>query len=199
MPLSQGQLDKAATLARRILAGEPGAIHAHMILGVIAAQKNDWAESNRHFQTVVRLEPANPYGYFYLGQAKLYQHDWNAAIEYFSKALERQYPETERLLVELATAQNEAGHPGEALETLQKVAAPADARLAAQYHALRAFSLNKLDRSDAAIEAIQQALQFDENTAENWELLIGELTNQNRSGATRFSQAEALRYQVPQR
>src|ERR1043166_9286579 len=107
----QGDLDRAATLARQALARDPNAVHGHMILGVIAAQKNQWDTSNRHFDAVVRLEPSNPYGYFYLGQAKLYQQQREKAVQYFAKALDLQYPERERLMVEMAVAQNEAGRP----------------------------------------------------------------------------------------
>src|SRR5436190_22173821 len=82
----QGNLDRAATLARQALARDPNAVHGHMILGVIAAQRNQWDTSNRHFEAVVRLEPSNPYGYFYLGQARLYQRQWDKAIQYFTKA-----------------------------------------------------------------------------------------------------------------
>src|SRR3954451_6767776 len=75
-----GDSDRAATTARRALARSPNSVHAHLLLGVVAAQKNDWPTSTRHFQSVLRIEPANPYGYFYLGQAKLYQKDWQSAI-----------------------------------------------------------------------------------------------------------------------
>src|SRR5690349_24974279 len=126
----QGNLDRAATLARQALARDPNAVHGHMILGVIAAQKSQWDTSNRHFEAVVRLEPSNPYGYFYLGQAKLYQRQWEKAIQYFTKALEFEYPERERLMIELAAAQNEAGHPQQALSVLAKTGPPPDPRLA---------------------------------------------------------------------
>src|SRR5437879_2182552 len=69
----QGNLDRAGTLARQAVARDPGAAHGHMILGAIAAQKHQWDISDKHFQAVIRLEPSNPYGYFYLGQARLYQ------------------------------------------------------------------------------------------------------------------------------
>src|SRR3981189_221297 len=71
-----GELEKAGTLARQAIARDPSAIHGHMILGVIAAQNNEWEVSNRHFLTILRLDPSNPFGYFYLGQAKLYQQQW---------------------------------------------------------------------------------------------------------------------------
>src|ERR1041385_6203874 len=84
----QGNVDRAASLARQALSQDPRAVHGHMILGVIAAQKHEWEASNRHFEAVIRLEPANPYGYFYLGQARLFQQQWEKAIAYFSKALD---------------------------------------------------------------------------------------------------------------
>ncbi len=110
-----GDLVRSEALAQRVLARNPRAVHAHMILGVLAAQKKEWNMSDKHFQAVVKLEPSNPFGHFYLGQSRLYQQQWDAAIRYFRSALERQYPEKERVLVELALAQNEAGHPDHAL------------------------------------------------------------------------------------
>src|ERR1051326_5246420 len=188
----QGDLDRAATLARQALARDPNAVHGHMILGVIAAQKNQWDTSNRHFDAVVRLEPSNPYGYFYLGQAKLYQRQWDRAIQYFTKALQFEYPERERLSIELATAHNEAGHPQEALSILSKTGPPADPRMAAQYHAARAFAQSRLNQPAAAIEAVRSALQLDDSIADYWELLISTLI---RTDETPQALAEAIRAQ----
>jgi tetratricopeptide (TPR) repeat protein len=188
----QGDLDRAATLARQALARTPGAVHGHMILGVIAAQKNEWDASNKHFEAVVRLEPSNPYGYFYLGQARLYQQQWDKAIQYFNKALKLDYPERERLLIEMALAQNEAGSPQQALSSLSGIEAPADPRLAAQYHAVTAFAQGKMNQPAAAIEAIRRALQVDDSSPHYWNFLIGELiqTDQNPQAL-----AEAIRAQ----
>ena len=175
-----GDPDKAAALASRVLARDPGAVHAHMILGVIAAQKNDWAVSNRHFQAIVRLDPANPYGYFYLGQAKLYEREWEAAVQYFSKALDRQYPDRDRLTVELALAHNEAGRPERALELLGGIASP-DERLAAQYHAVQAFALDRLGQPVQAINAMRAALESDDSRPDYWEFLISTLIKSDRA------------------
>lgn len=170
-----GDTVRAASLAQQVIAREPNAVHAHLILGVIAAQNKDWTTSNRHFRTVVRLEPANPFGYFYLGQASLYQQKWDAAIQYFSQAKKRQYPEGDRLAVELALAQNEAGHPEQALASLSGVAEPPDPSLAAQYHAVGAFAQAKLNQPTRAIEAIRRALRLDASNPHNWEFLIAAL------------------------
>ena len=168
----QGDFPKAAVLARRVLSQDPTAVHAHMILGVIAAEGADWAASNRHFAEVVRLQPSNPHGYFYLGQAKLYQQQWQAAIQYFSKALERRYPDEQRLLIELALAQNEVGHPEQALASLGKTQPPSEQRQAAQYHAVVAFARAKLNESRRAIEAMRRALDLDDAHPDHWEFLI---------------------------
>ena len=124
----QGDFERASALAQRALESDPAAVHGHMILGVIAAQKNQWEVSNRHFQTVVKLDPSNPYGYFYLGQAKLYQRQWDAAIGFFTRLSSGSIRRPAACLVELALAQNEAGHPEEALATLGKTTPPADPR-----------------------------------------------------------------------
>src|SRR5207248_255783 len=188
----KGDLERAATLARQALARDPNAVHGHMVLGVIAAQNNQWDTSKRHFEAVVRLEPSNPYGYFYLGQAKLYQRQWEKAIQYFSKALDLRYPERERPLIEMALAQNEAGRPRQALSLLSGTEPPADAKLAAQYHAVTAFAQDKLNQPASAIEAIRRALQADDSSANYWDFLITELikTDQNPQAL-----AEAIRAQ----
>ena len=186
-----GDLERARTLAERVVESDPAALHGHMILGVIAAQENQWESANRHFQTIIKLDPSNPHGYFYLGQARLYQRDWEGAIQYFTSALERQYPETGRVFVELALAQNEAGHPTEALATLAKTAAPDDERLAAQYYGVTAFARASLNQLGPAIEAIRLALQFDD-AAHYWEFLIDALL---RTDEAPQALAEAIRAQ----
>jgi len=188
----EGNLDRAATLARQAVARDPNAVHGHMILGVIAAQKNQWETSDRHFNAVIRLEPSNPYGYFYLGQAKLYQRQWEKAIQFFTKALQFEYPERERLMIELAVAQNEAGNPQEALSILDKTGLPPDSRLAAQHHGARAFAQARMNQPAAAIEAIRSALQLDDSTVDYWDLLISTLIGIDE---TPQALAEAIRAQ----
>jgi tetratricopeptide (TPR) repeat protein len=149
-------------------------------------------ESNKHFEAVVRLEPSNPYGYFYLGQAKLYQRQWDKAIQYFTKASELQYPEHERLVIEMATAQNEAGLPQQALTSLKKIEPPTDPTLAAQYNAVTAFAQAKLNQPAASVEAIRRALTLDQSSSDYWEFLIRGLIQANQNPQ---ALAEAIRAQ----
>ena len=188
----RGDLSEAAALARRVLALDSTAVHAHMILGVIAAQSADWTASDRHFAEVVRLQPSNPHGYFYLGQAKLYQHQWQAAVEYFSKALERGYPDEQRLLIELALAQNETGHPEQALASLGKTEPPSEPRQAAQYHAVAAFARGKLNEPRRAVEAMRRALELGDADPDHWEFLIRTLMQDDEPA---LALAEAIRAQ----
>jgi len=62
-----GDLNRAAGLANRILARDAGSSSAHLILGVIAAQRREWLAAEKSFGAVVRLDPSNSFGYFYLG------------------------------------------------------------------------------------------------------------------------------------
>jgi tetratricopeptide (TPR) repeat protein len=110
-----------------------------------------------------------------LGQAKLYQQEWTAAIRYFEKALACEYPDKPRLLIELALAQNEAGQPERALANLRSTAPPSDRDLAAQYYAVTSFALAKLNQPSAAVQTIRQALQSDDSNPHSWEFLIATL------------------------
>jgi tetratricopeptide (TPR) repeat protein len=188
----QGDLDRAERLALQGLARDPQAVHGHIILGVIAAQKRQWEVSNRHFETVVRLEPANPFGYFYLGQSKLFEEQWEQAIPYFRKALDLGYPERERLVIELATAQNEAGQPAQAVESLGTIGTPSDPRQAAQYYAVAAFAKSRVSQSAPAIAAMRKALELDLFNADYWGFLIGELMKTDQS---QQALSEAIRAQ----
>ena len=187
-----GELEKAATLARQAIARDPSAVHGHMILGVIAAQKNQWEVSTGHFLTILRLEPSNPFGYFYLGQAKLYQQQWAQAVNYLTKAMERQYPDRERLIVELAMAQNEAGNPQQALKTLALMEPPADARPGAQYFGVTAFAQGKLGRLSEAAENVRRAIQRDDSNVHYWDFLVDVLIKTDQAPQ---ALAEAIRAQ----
>lgn len=188
-----GDVEKAELLARRAAARRPGEAHAHMILGVIAAQREQWLAANRHFQIVVRLAPNDPNGHFYLGQAKLYQKQWDAAARDFERALALGFPDRDRLLVELAFAENEAGKPQRALERLTGVTPPGEAPRAAQYHAVIGFAQSKLGRPREAIAAIGKARDADAANPQYWEFLIAALigTDQTPAALREAIQAQA--------
>ncbi|PYV14356.1 MAG: hypothetical protein DMG07_12125 [Acidobacteria bacterium] len=187
-----GDLEQAQTFARQALAKQPGSGSAHMILGVIAAQRQQWDAAKLHFRAVVRLAPSDPNGYFYLGQANLYQQNWATAAYYFTRALETNYPDRERLIVELAFAENEAGRPKQALATLGKVRLPVQGPHAAQFHAVTAFIQEKLQQPDPAIKAIRRAIDLDESNAQYREFLISSLISADRVNA---AVEEAIRAQ----
>jgi tetratricopeptide (TPR) repeat protein len=187
-----GDLSQAALLASRILAREPGSSAAHMILGVIAAQSSQWLAAEKSFGAVIRLEPSNPFGYFYLGQVSLNQQKWAKAVQYFSQAMEHEYPDRDRLMVELALAENEAGQPQQALESLNKIRTPGDGSFSAQYHAVKAFALEKLNQPGPAIDDMRQARDIDDSNPQYWEFLISTLIATDQ---TNLALMEAIRAQ----
>ncbi|MEZ5399387.1 MAG: tetratricopeptide repeat protein [Bryobacteraceae bacterium] len=177
-----GDFEHAGTLAREALRRDPSAVHAHMILGVVAARSEDWAASDRHFRNVIRLQPSNAFGYFYLGQARLYQKQWLPAIQSFRRARARSYPDTDRLRVELALALNEHGQPKEALNELQGDP-PQDQHLAAQFYAVTAFARDRLGQTATAIESARQALAVDDTNPLVWDFVIEALIRSDEAPA----------------
>ena len=188
-----GEIDKAATLARRAVLRDPAQVHGHMILGVIAAQREQWLAANGHFQTVVRLAPADPQGFFYLGQAKLYQKQFEPAVRDFQKALSLGFPDRDRLSVELAFAENEAGRPQQALDRLAQVSPLSEAPRAAQYFAVTGFAHSKLGHRREAIDAIRKARDIDGTNPQYWDFLITALigTDQTTRALSEAIQAQA--------
>lgn len=187
-----GNFDQAVALARRVTPEDPRVEHAHMILGVIAVRRNQWEDATGHFEAVIRLAPSSPYGYFYLGQASLYQHNWEKAARCFTSALERNYPDRTRLIIDLASAQNEAGRAKEALSSLRQIQPPTEGELAAQYHAVLAFSKAKLNQPAEAIQEIRAARQLDAFDPRYWEFLVLRLigTNQMRLALSEVIEAQ---------
>lgn len=188
----QGDLETATALAKKVVARDPGAVHAHLILGIAAAQQADWDAATKSFLTVARLAPADPHAYFYLGQARLYQRQWAAAIQNFEQAMRRKYPDPQRLLVELAMARVEAGQPIQAMKDLERAGTPEDPRLAAQQRAVTAFALARMGQWNKAIEAIREALQKDDTNVHSWTFLIDALMKTDQAPQ---ALAEAIRAQ----
>ena len=187
-----GDLKRAASLARQVLAHDPESEYAHMILGLIAAREGEWKAAIKNLEAVVRLNPSSPHGNFFLGQAYHQQAHWEKAIPYLAKALESGHPERERLVLQLAVAQNEAGRPSQALESLSKFPAPAGGPPAAQYHAVSAFAHAALDRPGPAVDAVRRALKLDDSNPEYWQLLISTLisTDQKNRALVEAIQAQ---------
>jgi cellulose synthase operon protein C len=186
-----GDAERAATLAHAVLLKDAGSVRAHLILGVIAAQRNNWQEAGTHFEAVVRLAPEDPQGYFYLGQAYLYQQKWEAAAKYFGAALEKNHPDRNRVLLELAVAQNEAGHPSQALTSLRQ-ASISSGPYAAQYFALTAYAEAKVSQPAEAIQAIRRARALDAANPQYVGFLISTLL---ASGQLSAALAEAIQAQ----
>ena len=187
-----GDYERAATLARRVLLNDSNSFGAHIILGVISAQRSLWTEAERHFEEVVDLAPSNPHGHFYLGQAHLYQGRWKQAAHFFAAAIERDYPDRVRLVIQLALAQSEGGEPDKALGTLKSIQPPQRGPEAVQYHAVRAFAYGRRYQSDHAIQAMRQAREQNPLNPDYWSFIISQLI---QTGQLNVAVAEAIQAQ----
>lgn len=167
-----GHLTRADGLARQALSADSDSIHAHIILGTISAQQGQWKPATEHFKSVIRLAPSNPFGHFHLGQAYLYQKKWKPAAEEFSRALELGYADRDRLIIQLAYAENEAGASQEAINRLNSIREPARKLLAAQYHTIQAYGYRRLNQPEQAIRSIRRAIELDETNPEYRVVLI---------------------------
>ena len=151
-----------------------------MILGVIAVRRNHWKEATVHFEAIVRLAPSSPYGYFYLGQTGLHQRNWQMAARFLGLALAKNYPDHIRLIIDLASAQNEVGRENEALSSLLRIQPPAEGELAAQYHAVLAMSEAKLNKPIESIVEMRAAMRLDASNPRYWEFLVSQLIGTNQ-------------------
>jgi tetratricopeptide (TPR) repeat protein len=184
-----GEPDRAATLFRQVLQQDPSVVPAHMFLGIITSQRGAWAEAIEHFQAVVQVAPTDPQVHYFLGTAYAAEEKWTEAVRSFSAALEHQFPRRDRLIVDLALAQTESGHPKQALASLRSIEAPSDRQLASQYHSAQALAHQRLDQPTEAIEAIRRALESNGYDIGNWRFLISALLGIGRAN---FAMAEAI-------
>ena len=182
MAFRSGDVQRAEGLAQEVLAGNPESVEAHILLGIIASQNAAWPSAIQNFESVIRVAPSNPQGYFYLGQVYLYQQKWEQAAKQFALALERNYPDRDRISIELAFAENEAGQPRKALQILTSIQPPRSGPLAAQYHAVSAFAHGNLHEPSQAVEAMQRAIEIDALNPQYWDFVISTLLNMSQPG-----------------
>lgn len=187
-----GDFDQADALARSALIENPSSTRARLILGIIAAQRNQWDTATQCFKALIRLIPSDPQAYFYMGQAYLYQRKWDQAAAYFSLALKHNYPDPDRLGIELALAKEQGGHPNEALGILRRVQPPAGGLLASQYYAVTAFAAAKLNRQEEAANALARARELNPDNPQYAEFMISALLDLHQ---TRNALAEAIEAQ----
>jgi tetratricopeptide (TPR) repeat protein len=174
-----GDHDLASVLARKVLQTNQSSVNARMILGLVAAARNQWVEAKAELEKVTSLAPNDPNAHFYLGQIHLYMKQWPQAIKYFNAAAERGYRDPSRLSIELALAQNESGAPQQAISTLKEGGVPSGP-YEPQYYAVRALIEANLHQPEAALESIQRARDLEPLNPQHWEFLISILIETNQ-------------------
>jgi tetratricopeptide (TPR) repeat protein len=184
-----GDLNRAAILAKRVLTADPSSASAHFLLGTIASQNSDWAVATENFEAMVRLSPSDPRGYFHLGEVNIFQQKWLQAVQCFASALEHNYPDRERLIIQLALAENEAGRSSRALNRLLKMQPPQSGPSAAEYYAVTAYARADLNQPLEAVRAMERAIEIDTFNPQYRVFMISILLNTNQSG---MALAEAI-------
>lgn len=134
--LRLGQHDAAGAHLQELLREHPASNHAlaaSVALATVSARKNDWAgvvqllrPTESRFQLLAKKTPHSPWaqeGRLLLAQALFEQQDWNTAAEELahlpaSTELQREW----RRLFLLAKLENQAGKPGDALLTTERIA-----------------------------------------------------------------------------
>jgi tetratricopeptide (TPR) repeat protein len=88
--MNMRELDLAEKEFRRALELMPGDRYTgpHGAMGYLLCQKGRWQEAQKEFEACVRIDPAEPNSYYYLGCIADVQHNGDAAVANLKKYLE---------------------------------------------------------------------------------------------------------------
>jgi tetratricopeptide (TPR) repeat protein len=82
-----GQLDAAENELFPVLQGLPQSVEAHVLAGVIAAQKNNPIAATKHLSAALRLDPERVDALTWLGMVRKSQNDYAGAVKVISRAV----------------------------------------------------------------------------------------------------------------
>ncbi len=152
--ISDGRLDEAEQLCRKILAGHPDFREARMSLARIAMKRSDWSEAVRRLRDVIHRDPRQYSALYDLGVALTHLDRKDEAVEAFRKAVPLD-PEPPKARINLARALRGAGHFEEAVLELTRAvqAEPADIELAIELAELEGAA-GKLGEARTRLEAL---------------------------------------------
>jgi len=170
--MDNNDTESGRKLALEVLAQKPDDISANIVVGVSATERQEIAQAQRHFETVLRQDQDNGRAWLGLGLAHLYEQRHAQAIEALGNAV-RIYPDNPGIIVALGWAQISARDPAAAEQTFER--------------ALRADrSFGESHGGLAAALAMQQKLERAEE-----EIKIAKRLNRQGFGAV-FAQTAVL-------
>lgn len=85
----RGEVDMAAAEARRAIELDPLTHEAHLLLGMLAANREDWDEAVRHLERVRYLDPTGPLPSFHLANAYRGQQRRELAMREYRSTLRK--------------------------------------------------------------------------------------------------------------
>ncbi len=146
----------------------PGLPDLHLGLGTVYWQAGDWVQSESELEETLKLDPASRVANYELGDCKIQQHEWPAAIPYLRQAI----PDPAvryRARLDLAQAEAATGNEQGAIEDLLPVAGEDQDGV---LHYQLALLYRKLGELDQAREAIAQSQDLRRSSAQQAEQQI---------------------------
>ncbi|HTV56574.1 MAG TPA: tetratricopeptide repeat protein [Terriglobia bacterium] len=131
----------------------PGLPDLHLGLGTVYWQAGDWLRAEQQLKETLELDPSSRVATYELGDCYVQKHQWNMAVPHLQQAL-GDAAVSFRARLDLAQAEEETGHPSNALNALLPVAAQdADGVL----HYRLAMLYRKLGKATQAQDALAKS------------------------------------------
>jgi len=184
-----GKLQEACALYREAARLAPQSAKAHLNLGIALQALGDEASATAGYEKALALDPANPYARYNFGKLR-YERGAHGDAEQLLRQALRAKPDFREARVMLACALEAQGKPEAAAGELD--ALPPEKRNFGA-HFIHARILRKLDRLDAAADALRRALALEPQNLDARSALFHVLEAQgDPAGAARELEAVLL-------
>jgi protein O-mannosyl-transferase len=160
--LTNGEFDKALSMAQRAVEIEPRVATPYNHMGYIYLIREDKKRAEEMFYQSLRNNPQDSFPSIVLGRMLLEDRKYDAAIEFFNKQINK-LPQSSELRTELGICLQEVGRLQEATEAFQ-AAITVDSSYFKPYICLGEIALSAGDR-DRAIALLGQSLRLNVSAA----------------------------------
>ncbi len=159
----EGRLEDADRLYRQALARNPGDANAVHLLGVLQAQRGDFAAADDLIRRSIALEPGNPVAHYNRGNVLRELKRLEEALTSFDQALALMPGHVEAWTIR-GTVLQELGRAGDALASFDRALALSPHHIAALFN--RANALRQLKRHHEGIASYDRVLALKPDHAE---------------------------------
>jgi len=159
----EGRLEDADRLYRQALARDPGDANALHLLGVLQAQRKDFAGADELISRSIALEPGNPIAHYNSGNVLRELKRLDDALTRFDQALALM-PGHVEAWTNRGTVLQELGRPAEALASFDRALALSPLHIPALFN--RANALRQLKRHNEGIASYDRVIALKPDHAE---------------------------------